>query len=211
LTVRSMLQSLSHHSDELLVAGDNATAMLVKEQESELMWHVSRMQQLLMSYHSHMQSQWSDFLRVCREAELICEQVETVIKETTLTDDADKVTLTTLTTRLDQSLMQLIGDQSPLEAALRLSYILPLSDTESGRLQCLSDRSHALLCSAKEHCVAVHQQLLVRCDSAQKCNEWLQFVAQIEHELNAPLAGSFDALLKQRKALEASLLICIFH
>ena len=211
LTVLSMLQSLSHHSDEVLVASDNATVMLVKEQESELMWRVSRMQQLLMSCQLYMQSQWNDFLRVCSEAELVCEQVEAVVKETMLTDDVDEVMLTTLAAHLDQSLMQLIGDQSPLEAALRLSYILPLSDTESERLQRLSDHSHTLLCSMKERCVAVRQQLLVRGDNAQKCNDWLQFVAQIEHELNAPLASNFDALLKQRKALEASLLICIFH
>jgi len=207
--VLSMLQSLGHHSDELLVASDNATAVLVKVQESELGWRVTRMQQLLMSCKSqfglsYMQSQLSEFYQSCGEAERTYEQVETVLKETMLTGDADEVMLTTSVAQLDQSLLQLRGDQSSLETTIQLAYLLPLGSADSERLERLNSHSHALLCGTKDQCRAVREQLLTHCDNAQKCSEWLQFVAQIERELNSPMAGNFDALLTQRKTLEAS-------
>ena len=131
MSTRSMLQSLNEHSSRLLVAGDSATAVLVRVRENELGWRVNRLQQLLMSYKSKfVLSQLSDFHQACSEAERVCGQVETVVRETMPASDADQVTLTAAATRLDQSLVQLIGHKSPVEAAIRLAYNLPLSATE---------------------------------------------------------------------------------
>ena len=207
-----MLRSLSDHSDRLIVASDSASVVLVKVRESELGWRVTRMQQLLTSWESTfgsscMQSQLSEFHRACSGAEYVSEQVETVLGETTLTADADEVTLTTLAARLEQSLVQLTGDQPPLEVAIRQVCHPPLSAADSERLRRLDGRSHALLCRTKDQCRAVREQLLNHCDNAQKCDEWLEFVTRIECELSSSLAGNFDTLLTQRKTLQACFLL----
>jgi len=204
-----MLQALSQHSSELLDAGDSASAMKVKVQERELACRVSKIQQLIISYesnfgHSDTQSQLSEFLQTVREDEYTCNQAETVLQETMLTDGVDDVMLTTLAARLDRSLSQLVGEQFPVEATTRLSYIPRLSTSQTEALQQLSDHSHALQSSTKDRSRDIRQKLLIRSDGVRKCKEWLQFVTQIETEVNTLLAGNFDTLLTQRKALEAS-------
>jgi len=199
--VLSMLQTLGHLSDELLVAGDNASVVLVKVRESELGLRLTSVQQLLMSRELQLGSSdarllLSDVHRACSETERICEQVEMILGEAVLADDADE---SALTTRLDWSLTQLPG-----LPAVQLAYDLPLSATDLERLQLVSRRSHDLLCRMRDQCRAVHQRLLTRYDRARKSHEWLQFVTQVEHELSSPLAGNFDALLAQRKTFEAS-------
>lgn len=209
--VLSELQSLRQRSDELLVDGDSATAVLVKTTENELGWRVSCVQQLLTACQSNLASLWSsDFEGACSEAERLCDRVEVILKDSAiLPDDADEATLTVSSKHLDRSLVQLVGEQSPLEAANRQAYVLLLSATKLDRLQRLNYRSHDLLCRLKDRCREVRRrQLLTRCDDAQgKYDAWLQFVQQIELELNSPLAGNFDALQTQQKTLEASVIL----
>jgi len=198
----SMLEALCHHSDELLVAGDNASTVLVKTRESELELRLTNIQQLLASHESNTvtQSLRRDFDRACSEAEQICEHVEVTIRDTArLTDDADEAALTTSMANLDRSLTQLVG-----LPAVQLTDVLPVTATDLQKLQHVSSHSHDLLCQTKDRCLAVHRQLLTRYDMARVCHEWLQFVAQIERELSSPLAGNFDAFLAQRNTFEAS-------
>jgi len=202
--VQSMLQALAHHSNELLVAGDSASSVLVKTREGELGLRLTTVQQLMISRQSEPGSlhAQSEFHRACSETEQTCEQVETTLGDAVLTDDADEAVLTTLMAHVDQSLVQLVGC-SPVH----LAYVLPLSATDLERLRHLHSRSRALLCRTKDQYRTVHRRLLSCYDVARKCDEWLQFVAQIEHELSSPIAGSFEPLLTQRKTLEARCVI----
>ena len=197
-----MLQALSDRSDELLVAGDSASSVLVKVRESELGQRLTNIQQLLMSHELQLgsldtQSVLSDF-RACTE------QVEMTLRDVVLADDADEATLTTVMASLEQSLAQLV-----CQPPTHLTYVSLLDVADSERFQHLYRQSRDLLCRTKDQCRAVQRQLLTHYDMACKCHAWLQFVAQIEHELSCPLASNIDSLLAQQKMFEASSVILL--
>jgi len=197
LAVLSTLQSLGQLSEELVViGGDSASAVLVRVEQSDLDQRVAAIQQLLKCHDTRSRSQLSEFLRGCSEAERTCDEVAAVLSDTMLSADVDEVMLA----RLDQSLLQL--SEQPVN---QLFHFQPLTSANSDRLQRLHTHLHSLQYSIMDRSWAVRRQLLTHRDTERKCDEWLQLVTQVQHELTSPHADSLDALLSRRKTFEASL------
>ena len=202
------LQSLASRSDDLLVDGDCATAVLVKQRERNLWLRATNTQQLLTFCESKLpiRTQRDDFEGACKDVEHACDDAESTLINT-MPSDADDAVLATFAVHLDESLLQLAGPGSPLGAATRMAHVLPLRATDSERIKQLNIRLHDLIHRVADRHRAVDQQLVTLCDSAWKCDKWLELVAEIERELGSPVATSFDLLLKQRATLAVRSLV----
>lgn len=199
--LQDALTSLSRHSDSLLVANDNSTAMLIKTKETEMSRRITRLRQLVHNSSSpsainHSQSDAS--------LHVACEEVDRVVSRAnaTLADRTPCNNVSTLSARaalLDNTVEQLVYIGSSLDTANRLvaSSLPGLVD----RVGQLNTRWRDVLARAKDQCRVVRQQLLTCRDVADKCDDWLEFVMRVERSLSEPLAGSQTALTEQKEAI----------
>ncbi len=92
--------------------------------------------------------------------------------------------------------------QQDLDALNDLGYRLPLKKTDAERLHNLNNRWTTLSGDASDRQRTLQASLLQQQNFNDKCEEWMMYLAQVEKDLAAPVAGNYPELLEQQTAFE---------
>ena len=100
---------------------------------------------------------------------------------------------------------QFSAHQSELDTLNYAGYRYPLTEAQSQQLRELNVLWHKLNTALGEGIKSLQSQLLLHQNFSQKCEEWMVYLAQVEKDLTADVAGNYHAVLQQQQAAEVKL------
>lgn len=83
-----------------------------------------------------------------------------------------------------------------------LGYRLALHASDASKLIELNHTWYQLLATCQDRCKALQGHLLVQQDFTAKCETWMTFLASVEHDLSAEIAGNLSDLLEQQRKFQ---------
>ena len=204
---RDNLAGLSKVSDQLTKSMDNATIIRLTSRETMLSQRLLNMQQALSKHIHHLQAgvaKHTRFMNTYKTVDGFLSDVGTVLGEDDPMKSSDEDMIRGRIGQLKDTTMRFTQRQTDLDHLNHTGFRLPLSDDDSGRLRQLNHRWHNLCSDTTERYKRMQSYLLLQQDFNQKCEEWMSFLAQVEADLAADIAGSYDALHQQQHAYDVS-------
>jgi len=99
---------------------------------------------------------------------------------------------------------QFNNNMTQLDALNDLGYRMALSEEKSLELRELNHKWQRLYSEAKERNKTLQGIILIQQDFSEKCDAWMTFLAQTEHDLSTEIAGNLPDLVTQQRKCEVS-------
>ncbi len=167
-----------------------------------------RVNGLKLALNKHLKSIEKDQLKFSRFTDMLNQlEVFLVDTQTTLCDEdpnksADEQQLRARLQQFKDVAFQ-FSDRSPnLDSLNDMGYRLALPHREAEKLQQLNHQWQTLHADTNDRCRTMQGFLLTHQDFNSKCEEWMMFLAKVEKDLAADIAGNYIGLLDQQRAFE---------
>ena len=185
---------------------DNSTSLNLSSREATLAQRLSHMQQALSHHQHHLQigvSQQTRFEAVLALVDDCLSDAEGKLQED-LDKSMDEGTLRENLDQLKIVSLEFNKNQAQLDSANEMGYRMPLSERDSARLRQANQKWRGLGTKASSRYHVLQGQLLAKQDFSQKCEAWMNFLAQAERDLTEDIAGNYNDLLQQQQMYEVS-------
>jgi len=201
--IAKKLSLLRNGGDDLIASTSNATAAGLRSRESDLEQRLKAVGRTLTKLNTSLtatRDQRDVFKRYCSDIEAFLDEANSSLKYGSGT--ADDEAIGACIEEFTKLATQFVQKEASLETVNQLAYALPLSAESSDRVKRLNSRWQQLLADTKSQCRSLQKMLVSKQNFKEKCNDWLSFLNQVEKDLNVPLAGNYEALLKQKQNYE---------
>ena len=147
-------------------------------------------------------SKQSKFDDSARALELFLDSVQTMLEPEDPNKSSDESVIRDRLDELKDACRQMRLKQQDLDSLNDLGYRLPLNKEDADRLHVVNNRWLDLSSEATERQRALQSCLLHQQNFNDKLEEWMLYLAQVEKDLAAPIAGNYPKLLEQQAAFE---------
>ena len=204
-TFRDTLLQLGRQSDQLTPHMDNATVIHITSRESALSQRLQNLQLALSRYNHSTQSEASRHTKFEDAYDIVNSFLAEADSSLGVVDPDKSSHESDIRSRLGE-LKDLTKSfrrrQAALELLNEMGYRLPLSGNNAQRLRDLNHRWQQLSYDALERYKALQGELLEHEDFNTKCEEWSDFLSQVERDLATDIAGNMEDLRNQQQVLE---------
>ena len=154
-------------------------------------------------------SKQSKFEDSARALELFLASIQAMLEPEDPNKSSDELVIRDRLDELKDACRQMRLKQQDLDSLNDLGYRLPLNKEDAERLHVINNRWLDLSSEATERQRGLQSCLLHQQNFNEKLEEWMLYLAEVEKDLAAPIAGNYPKLLEQQAAFEV-LKICFF-
>ncbi|ELT88687.1 hypothetical protein CAPTEDRAFT_175674 [Capitella teleta] len=200
------LTTLSQLSDQLTPCMDNATIIHITARESSLQQRLNTMQQSLNRQQKMLEEDLNRHARfdlAFKNVDQFLSQAEVILHTADPVSTADAADIRDRLEEFRVLSNKFTEKKSDLETVNLIGYRLSLGEADSQSMRQLNQKWYQLSSETSDRYKHMQSHLLLQQDFSQKCEEWMLFLAQVEKDLTAEVAGNYEALLEQQQAYEA--------
>ena len=155
-------------------------------------------------------SKQSKFEDSARALELFLDSMQAMLEPEDPNKSSDELVIRDRLDELKDACRQMRLKQD-LDSLNDLGYRLPLNKEDAERLHVINNRWLNLSSEATERQRGLQSCLLHQQNFNEKLEEWMLYLAEVEKDLAAPIAGNYPKLLEQQAAFEVLKIWVFFH
>lgn len=206
---RGKLLELESLSKELLPSLDSVRVVHIVSSQTSLNQHADNLQQLverrLQSFASAEDNR-EKFIELCQKVEAFLKETRNGLTNASAPYNSSDPEVVQQRLKLIRNLADEFAQMNPCFTELNhTGYRLPLSKADSDRLKKINDQWQELHSETHKQHKKLQQQSLLLQSFADKCEEWNNFLAEMENDLTGDVCGNYNSVLEQQQKLEASM------
>ncbi|XP_061651777.1 nesprin-1 isoform X12 [Phyllopteryx taeniolatus] len=203
--VQASLQVLHELGDQLKQQVDTSAASAIQSDHLALSQRLAAVEQALNRQLVTLQTGVHDYETFNHQLDALAGWVVEAEEALRVQDPNGSTDLTLIQERMQElkRLMMKFSSMAPeLERLNELGYRLPLNDSEIKRMQNLNRNLSAASAQTTERFSKLQSFLLQQQTFLEKCETWMEFLVQTEHNLAVEISGNYQSLMEQQKAHE---------